>query len=104
MTKTFFYLPLEGGADSGNSRSWGDASPSVQADAEQAIINAASDAGIPANQVAYLLAIVQYESGFNPDAANPNSTASGLGQLTQGTAAGAREGIGVRVEFSRRAV
>ena len=46
------------------------------------IVAAANQYGIP---VEYALATAQRESGFNPRAKNPNSTASGLFQFIEGT-------------------
>ena len=48
-------------------------SASTKAAAEQAVINAAADAGLSAYDTAYVLAIVQQESGFNPNAYNTSN-------------------------------
>lgn len=49
-------------------------------------INAASEMyGIPPNMIR---AVIRHESGFNPNAKNPNSTAGGYMQLLAGTARG----------------
>lgn len=53
------------------------------ANVQEIIANAANKYGVP---VEALLAIAKIESNFNADAANPNSTASGLFQFTDGTA------------------
>jgi hypothetical protein len=49
------------------------------------IINASSAAGLSQHDTAYVLALVNFESSFNPNAANPSSSASGLGQFIDST-------------------
>jgi hypothetical protein len=51
------------------------------------IINAGSAAGLSQHETAHVLALVNFESGFNPNAANPASSASGLGQFNDSTGA-----------------
>lgn len=49
------------------------------------IIEASSAAGLSKHDTAHVLALVNFESGFNPNAANPSSSASGLGQFIDST-------------------
>jgi putative chitinase len=70
----------------GNSTIGGDISASGQVAIINQIIQAANSAGFTTYQTAYLLALVRYESGFNPDAAAGTSSALGLGQMLDGTA------------------
>jgi len=106
MTYEIFYQP-KGGAPSkvashshynepipndgqphGNSRRHGDASPEVQAKVVQAIIDETKRAGLSREDAAHILAIARIESGFNPDAAAGETSASGVGQFIDKTGAG----------------
>ena len=49
------------------------------------IINEAKNNNLSERDIAHILAIADFESGFNPDAANPDSTASGIGQFIDTT-------------------
>lgn len=71
----------------GHSHVWGDASPEVQSQVIDSIVSASRQAGLDARQTAYVLAIARVESGFNPDAAAGTTSAYGLGQFIDQTAA-----------------
>ena len=73
------------GRPAGNSRIVGDASAAVQAQVIDTLIDESRKAGLNDHQTAYVLAIARLESGFNPDAAAGTTSASGLGQFTNGT-------------------
>ncbi len=49
------------------------------------IIVASQNNGLSRHDTAYVLSMVELESGFNPNAANPQSSASGLGQFIDST-------------------
>lgn len=70
----------------GNSRRAGDAPDEVQQKVIDIIIEEAKKCGLGNRDTAYYIAIVKRESGFNPDAANSNSTASGIAQVIDNTA------------------
>lgn len=75
----------------GNSRNGGDVSPEVKTQIQQIIISEARNANLTDHEVAYVLAIAETESGFNPDAAakqpaKGTTSAFGLGQTQDGTA------------------
>ncbi len=70
----------------GYARDGGKASPEVIAQAQQIIINEARNAKLNDHDIAYVLAVAEKESSFNPDAANKTSSAFGLGQTMDGTA------------------
>ncbi len=72
------------GRPAGNSRRWGDASPAVQEQVIQALIESSQQHGLNTSDTARILAIVRAESGFNPDAASSES-AAGFGQFLDGT-------------------
>lgn len=69
----------------GNSRAAGDAPPEVQQKVIDVIIEEARKRKFNNRDIAYYIAIAKRESGFNPDAANPNSTASGVAQVVDDT-------------------
>ena len=71
----------------GNSRIVGDASPEVQSRVIDALIASSEKAGLTPHETAYVLAIARKESGFNPDAAAGTTSAYGLGQTVDRTAA-----------------
>lgn len=71
----------------GRSHVWGDASPEVQSRVIDLIVSASAQAGLDARHTAYVLAIARVESGFNPDAAAGTTSAYGLGQFIDRTAA-----------------
>lgn len=71
----------------GRTHVWGDASPEVQSRVIDSIVSASRQAGLDAHQTAYVLAIARVESGFNPDAAAGTTSAYGLGQFIDQTAA-----------------
>ncbi|MDO8653129.1 MAG: TIGR02594 family protein [Undibacterium sp.] len=70
----------------GNSHKGGDAPPEVQQKIIDIIIEEARKLQFDNRDIAYYIAIAKRESGFNPDAANSNSTASGVSQLIDKTA------------------
>lgn len=63
----------------------GDASKELQMQSIEATIIAAKNANLTLRETAYVLALVQVESGFNPYAAAGTTTASGLGQIIDET-------------------
>ncbi|MCB0338142.1 MAG: transglycosylase SLT domain-containing protein [Bdellovibrionales bacterium] len=69
---------------SGNSRSWGDATPLVQRQVMKEIL--AQGQLLSTFDKAALVSIARHESGFNPDAASAHSSASGVFQLIDQTA------------------
>jgi uncharacterized protein (TIGR02594 family) len=71
---------------SGTSRKGGDAPPEIQQKIVDIIIEEARKRKFNNRDIAYYLAIAKRESGFNPDAANPRSTASGIAQVVDDTA------------------
>lgn len=71
----------------GNSRKGGDAPPEVQQKIIDIIIEEARSLKFDNRDIAYYVAIAKRESGFNPDAANSGSTASGIAQVIDKTAA-----------------
>jgi len=75
------------GRAAGNSRIWGDAPAATQAAAIEALVRASQAAHLDNHQTALVLAIARTESGFNPDAAAGTTSASGLGQFVDRTAA-----------------
>lgn len=68
----------------GENRMWGGASPEVQANVMNSIIQNSSDLA-PEDQ-AILLGIARLESGFNPDAAATSTSAAGVFQMIKKTA------------------
>jgi hypothetical protein len=89
-----YYDPIDksNGRPAGNSRIWGDAPESTQREAIDALVKASRQAGLNDHDTAYVLAIARHEAGFNPDAAAGTTSASGLGQFTNGT--GSAYGVG----------
>ena len=71
----------------GNSRRWGDADFAVQTSIVNTIVSQAQTHGLSLLETAFLLAVARFESGFNPDAAAQSTSASGLGQFIDRTAA-----------------
>jgi hypothetical protein len=71
----------------GDSHVWGDASAATQSRVMDMLVDAAHQAGLTEHQTAYVLAIARVESGFNPDAAAGTTSAYGLGQFIDRTAA-----------------
>ncbi len=90
-TRSHFRDPLNKtpGRVGGDSRSGGHASPEVKNIVIAEIRSAAKAAGFANKDIANLLAFAEVESGFNPDAAtrHPKSSASGVFQITDQTAA-----------------
>jgi uncharacterized protein (TIGR02594 family) len=70
----------------GNSHRGGDAPPEVQQKIIDIIIDEARKLQFGNRDIAYYIAIAKRESGFNPDAANSESSASGVSQLIDKTA------------------
>lgn len=67
----------------GNSRAWGDASHLVQKKVVAEILSKTKQYSLQERATA--LAIIRFESGFNPDAAAPSTSASGLAQFIDKT-------------------
>ncbi len=85
-----FYDPIveQKGSPRGNSRKSGDASIATKTAIINTIIQEAAAHNLTVDDTALLLSIVRTESGFNPDAAaGGNSSATGIGQMTDPTAA-----------------
>lgn len=80
--------PLVSGGIRGNSRLYGDASQEVQKTVINKIILEGKKTGMTNDQIAMTLAIANVESGFNPDAATGESSATGIGQFIDETGAG----------------
>jgi hypothetical protein len=76
------------GQPHGNSRRHGDASLEVQAQVIDTIVAECHRRGFTREDTAHVLAIARIESGFNPDAAAGESSASGIGQFIDKTGAG----------------
>lgn len=70
---------------SGYSRIGWKAPPEVQQRVLEIILEEGRALGFSNADIAYYLAIVMHESGFNPDAANAGSTASGVSQVIDDT-------------------
>jgi hypothetical protein len=83
--QSYFDSPLIEGDLRGNSRRAGDVSPAVQQEIVNKIVDVGSKLGMTDYEIAYTLATVRYESGFNPDAAAKSSSARGLGQFIDKT-------------------
>jgi hypothetical protein len=80
--------PIIEGEGRGNSRRAGDAPKEVIDKSIKTIIAAGQRAGMSKDEIALTLAIARHESGFNPDAAAPSTSAHGLGQFINKTGAG----------------
>ena len=91
VEQSYFNTELIEGGLRGNSRKSGDASIEVQQTVVNKIIEVGSKMGMTDYEIAYTLAIARAESGFNPDAASTDSSASGVGQFIDGT--GSKYGI-----------
>lgn len=85
------------GQPHGYSRRPGDASEAVKTHVIDCIIKECADQGLSKRDTAHVLAIARIESGFNPDAAAPTSSASGVGQFI--TRTGASYGLDNRNRF-----
>ena len=70
---------------SGKSRVGGDATPEVKFTVAKLILDLS--ANLSEEQQVSLLTIASIESGFNPDAASPDSSAAGIFQIVKRTAA-----------------
>tara|TARA_R110000764_G_scaffold109056_2_gene195079 strand:+ start:334 stop:1206 length:873 start_codon:yes stop_codon:yes gene_type:complete len=84
-SNSYFQEPLIEGGLRGNSRKAGDASPAVQETILNKMITVGGKLGMTDYEIAYALATVRYESGFNPDAAAKSTSARGLGQFVNKT-------------------
>lgn len=84
----------------GNSRRGSDAPPEVQQKIIDIIIEEARKRQFNNRDIAYYIAIVKRESGFNPDAANEGSTASGVSQIQDET--GKHLGLNDKNRFNAR--
>jgi LysM repeat protein len=65
----------------GLSRAWGDVTPDVHKKIIDLLIEIATRYKLPYRDIAHLLLMCKVESGFNPDAATPSSSAAGLSQF-----------------------
>lgn len=88
MTDTHFNEPIDKSKPlSGTGRRGFEVPPEVQQKVIDIIIEEARKMGFNNRDLAYYIAIAKRESSFNPDAANPNGTASGIAQVIDKTAA-----------------
>ncbi|MYM66914.1 TIGR02594 family protein [Pseudoduganella sp. FT55W] len=88
MTDTHFNEPIDKSKPlSGSGRRGFEVPPEVQQKVIDIIIEEARKMGFNNRDLAYYIAIAKRESSFNPDAANPNGTASGIAQVIDKTAA-----------------
>ncbi|MDK2123704.1 lytic transglycosylase domain-containing protein [Parachitinimonas caeni] len=69
----------------GRSRGGGDAEPEVKEKVVDLIKESAARNKLTTRETAIAIAIARAESGFNPDAANPRSSAGGVGQFLNDT-------------------
>lgn len=84
---SYFNEPIVEGGLRGNSRAAGDISPELQNAVVTKIVDVGSKLGMTDYEIAYTLATVRHESGFNPDASAKSSSARGLGQFINKTGA-----------------
>ncbi len=70
----------------GKSRYWGDADLETQKIIIDLIVAKGQAANLTSKEIFLVLAMVRVESGFNPDAATPLSSAGGIGQFINKTA------------------
>jgi hypothetical protein len=84
-----YRVPIDtsSGRISGNSRRGGDASKEVQIKVIDFLVQKGRQYRLSREDIAMVLAMVRHESGLNPDAAAGTTSASGLGQFVDGTAA-----------------
>ena len=88
MTDTHFNEPIDKSKPlSGTGRHGFEVPPEVQQKVLDIIIEEARKMGFNNRDLAYYIAIAKRESSFNPDAANPKGTASGIAQVIDKTAA-----------------
>ncbi len=82
---SFYHSPIDenDGRLSGYSRNWGDASSNTQIGVMKTILEESKN--LPTEDRAILLGIAKLESGFNPDAAATNTSASGVFQFIKST-------------------
>ncbi len=84
-SNSYFNEPIVEGDLRGNSRAAGDISPELQQAIITKTIDVGSKLGMTDYEIAYTLATVRYESGFNPDASAKTTSAKGLGQFIDET-------------------
>jgi len=86
-TNALFKTPIDksDGELHGDSRLPGDAAPEVQAEIIHRILSLCHQHRLTIREAAVVLTIIQFESGFNPDAVNPGSSAAGLAQAIEKT-------------------
>ena len=84
-TQSYFNEPIVEGDLRGNSRAAGDVTPETQQEIVNKIVDVGSKLGMTGYEIAYTLATVRYESGFNPDASAKSTSARGLGQFVNET-------------------
>jgi hypothetical protein len=84
-SNSYFNEPIVEGDLRGNSRAAGDVTPETQQEIVNKIVDVGSKLGMTDYEIAYTLATVRYESGFNPDASAKSTSARGLGQFVNET-------------------
>ncbi|TDN69125.1 transglycosylase SLT domain-containing protein [Paraburkholderia sp. BL10I2N1] len=84
-----YRLPIDTspGRIAGNSRRGGDASKGAQTKVIDFLVQKGRQYHLNREDIAMVLAMTRHESGFNPDAAAGTTSASGLGQFVDQTAA-----------------
>jgi hypothetical protein len=95
-SNSYFNEPIVEGDLRGNSRAAGDVTPETQQEIVNKIVDVGSKLGMTDYEIAYTLATVRYESGFNPDASAKSTSARGLGQFVNETG----KAYGLNVEKS----
>ena len=83
----------------GKSRAWGDAFAAIKDQVKKILLFESSQ--LSSEDRAILLSIARFESGFNPDAASPHSSASGIFQFINST--GRAFGLSSENRFDARA-
>jgi len=84
---TNYNIPIDRtpGRLAGRSRNAGEADYDIKVQVADLVKKYAKQYGLTDHETKEILKIVEHESGFNPDAANKTSTASGVGQTLKGT-------------------
>ena len=80
VSQSYFNTPLSGNFES-FSRAAGDTTKEEKQKVINLIIGTGRQAGMSEREIAYTLATASVESGFNPEAAAHESSASGIGQF-----------------------
>lgn len=87
VSYSHYNQPLELGGVRGRSRKRGDASYEIQNQAISEILRTGNKLHYTDLDLAFALSVARAESGFNPDAAAGSSSASGIAQMIDSTAA-----------------